>query len=101
MHITFSKESIVLIAICLADMLFTILVIAMGKAVEANPLMAECIRRGFWHFCLVKIGVVIPLVVLAEWYKNYNPVFVRKALRVGITGYISLYFGVLLAVNLF
>lgn len=100
MNITISRESILLIFISLIDALFTILVISMGKAVEANPLMAECIRFGFGHFFLVKLCTVVPLVALAEWYRKRNPVFIRKALRAGIIGYVSIYFSALLIVNL-
>ncbi|HUV04378.1 MAG TPA: DUF5658 family protein [Armatimonadota bacterium] len=99
MRLTISRESLCLIAICLADTLLTIVLVASGLAKEANPLMVYCVDRGYGIFCLVKLGTLIPTVVAAEMYRASNPVFVRRALRTGIAAYLCLYFGGLLAVN--
>jgi len=100
MKLTLSRESFCLIAICLADTLLTIVLLASGLAKEANPLMVYCVDRGLGTFCFVKLGTLIPTVLAAELYRRYNPAFVRKALRAGIIAYLGLYFGGLLAVNL-
>jgi len=99
MRLTISRESFCLIAICLADTLLTIVLLASGLAKEANPLMVYCVDRGYDTFCFVKLGTLIPTVAAAEMYRRYNPAFVRRALRVGIIAYLCLYFGGLLVAN--
>jgi hypothetical protein len=99
MGLTISRESLGLIGICVADTLLTLLLLGLGLAKEANPLMAFLLDFGVSAFCFVKLGTVLALVLLAEWYKRQNPAFVRQALRLGIIVYIGTYFGTLLAVN--
>jgi len=94
-----SKESLVLIAICILDTAITAVLVATGRAEEANPLMAQCLRQGIAHFCLVKALTVLPLIVVAESYRRQNPVFVKKVIRIGIGVYLGLYFGLLAVVN--
>ena len=97
--LTVSKESFGLIAVCLVDTLLTVVLIAMGLAREANPLMARCLVYGFIPFCLVKLGTVLIAVTVAEVHRRRNPVFVKKLLQMGITGYLGLYFVLVLVVN--
>lgn len=96
---TVSKESLILLAICLVDALLSIVLLATGLAEEANPLMAACLDHGFAVFYLVKMASVVPAVVVAELYRRRNPVFIRRLLRGAIVAYITLYFSLLFAVN--
>ena len=95
-----SKESLFLVVICLFDTVLTIVFTALGLATEANPLMRFWLERGYVAFVLVKMGTLIPVVLLAEHYRRRNPVFVTKALRVGILGYLSVYVAALAVVNI-
>lgn len=94
-----SRESLILIAICALDTAITAVLVATGRAEEANPLMAQCIRRGIGHFCLVKALTVMPLIIVAESYRRQNPMFVKRVTWAGIGIYIGLYFGLLAVVN--
>jgi hypothetical protein len=49
-----SAESIILVAICTADMLLTAYAVTAGFGTEQNPLMAACLERGVWTFIGVK-----------------------------------------------
>jgi len=94
-----SKESLILLAICLVDALLSIVLLATGLAEEANPLMARCLDHSFAAFYLVKMASVVPALVAAELYRRHNPVFIRRLLRGAIVAYITLYFSLLFIVN--
>lgn len=100
MNITISRESVYLIAVCLADTVVTIMLVSLGIAEEANPLMERFLRAGYWSFTLVKLATLLPAVVACEIYRRQNPEFVRKALRAGTAAYAGLYVALLLTVNL-
>ena len=97
---TISRESIWLAGICAADTVLTAILLSMGMIREANPLMAYLINYGIGTFCAVKMMMVVPVVALSEWYRRYNPVFVRRSLMAGIIAYTAIYFASVLAVNL-
>jgi hypothetical protein len=96
-------ESRLLLAICLADVVVTVGLIASGKAVEANPLLSAYLGMGIqWFlvaklvlFCLVPIGLV-------EWMRERYPSVenrLRIIVRVGLVGYAALYLIGLAAAN--
>ena len=72
----------------------------MGLATEANPLMAICISYGLLTFFAIKLGMLIPLVILAEWYRRHNPAFVKFAMRSAVIGYLSIYIILSITVNM-
>lgn len=94
-----SGESIAITVVCVFDLLTTLVLVAVGLAEEANPLMALCLRHSMVTFCLVKLGTMLALVGLAEWYRKRNPAFVRKIMRVAVAAYVLLYLGLLFIVN--
>jgi hypothetical protein len=100
MTLTISRESLVLISICLADAVLTIILVSLGLAVEANPLMARCLQYGVAAFFLAKMATTMPVVALAEWYRKQNPEFVKKTLQMGIAIYIGLYIVAVFIVNI-
>jgi hypothetical protein len=93
-------ESMVITLICALDLLSTVWLLEAGRATEANPLMAYLLNHSLSLFCGVKMGTVACLVTLAEWYRKYNPVFVRKTMRWTIIGYIVIYFVLVSKINL-
>lgn len=99
MAMTLTKESILLIGICTADLASTLLLLSSGGAVEGNPLMAFYLRYGVGTFVMVKLSLVFLPIFIAEWGKQYKPKFVRFMLRATIATYLGMYLVVFLAVN--
>jgi len=95
-----SRESITILAICTLDLLSTIWLLAAGLAREANPLMARLLEHSTALFCIVKMGTVFCLIAATEWYKRYNPDFVRTVMRTAIFAYLILYVVLVLRINL-
>jgi hypothetical protein len=89
MRLKVSVESLVLVSICLADMLATLIFVLRGCASEQNPLMAACIERSPLLFVLVKIASFVPFVVAVEMYRKRNPAFARLACRCAILLYLT------------
>lgn len=87
MSLKLSPESIILSAICIADMLITVFLVKHGMAMEQNPLMASCIRQSYTTFIIVKLLSFLPFVAVTEWYRKYNPEFARTAARIAIVAY--------------
>jgi len=97
---TISRESSCLVAICLLDTLLTILFVALGIATEANPLMRFWLEHGYVAFALVKMGTLVPVILLAERHRRRNPIFVTRVLRLGIVAYLGIYLVALVTVNI-
>ena len=95
-----SIESLILIAICIADMLVTLHCVSIGIAKEQNPLMAACINYSPWMFVFVKMLSFVPFVFAIEWYRKKNPNFALKACRSAIALYVVAYVGLTLSVNI-
>jgi hypothetical protein len=73
------------------DLLATVFLLATHKAQEANPIMAGILARfGPVGFAFLKaLLLAIPLVI-AELARKHSPIFVPRALRVGLVVYIVL-----------
>lgn len=95
-----SGESLALIAVCSIDMILTIILLATGLAVEANPLMQRCFQISVAVFCVAKMVPLLVLVGLCEWQMRYNPVFVKRALKLGTAAYVGFYTIAVLMVNI-
>ncbi|MHB1001800.1 MAG: DUF5658 family protein [Armatimonadota bacterium] len=91
MNKALSRETFMLIVICASDAFLTVILCAAGYAREANPFMAMMLQYGAGVFLAVKLGVMGFLAALVEWYRSYNPVFVKSAMRMGIVAYLGLY----------
>ena len=96
---TLTKESLLLIGICTADLASTLLLLNSGGAVEGNPLMSFYLRYGIGAFVMVKLSLVFLPIFIAEWGKQYRPKFVRWMLRGTIATYLGMYLVVFLTVN--
>lgn len=101
MSLTISRESIWLTAVCLVDAVLTIILVALGIAQEANPLMNYWMQRSLALFFIVKMATVLLAIIAAEYYKRYNPVFVKRVLTLAVFAYIGIYVIGITMVNLF
>lgn len=91
MRLTVTIESLVLAGVCIADMIATIIFVALGRAVESNPLMAICLGHSVATFVAVKIASFVPFIIICEHYRKRNPQFVRFAMRTAIILYLAVY----------
>lgn len=89
MKVRVGIESLVLVAICIADMLATLYLVLRGVAVEQNPLMAACIDCSPVVFVIVKTVSFVPFVIAVELYRRRNPGFARKACLCAIGLYLA------------
>lgn len=92
-------ESRILIVICLADLVSTLLLLSHGLALEGNPLMSFYLRFGIAVFVAVKLALIFLPIFIAEWSMRHRPRFVRMMLRTTIAIYVSLYLLVGLSMN--
>ena len=92
-------ESVILSLMCLVDAWLTILLVAHGWAVEANPLMAFFLSQSVPAFVLAKLLFFLPAIIACEYLRHKNPRFALLAVRVGLFGYMAVYVIGDLAVN--
>lgn len=93
------RESLALAAICMADLLSTLVLVGRDYASEGNPIMAYYLQIGIGVFILVKLLLVILPVFVLEWAKQFAPQFTKRLTRVAIVAYVSLYFVLFLGFN--
>lgn len=94
-----SKETSILILICVLDTFSTAILWMTGIAREANPIMAWVLNHGIEAFYAIRFGMVFLLAGLAEWYKRYDPVFVKRIMQAAIVVYIGIYIVTFISVN--
>jgi len=86
-----SPEGIVILLICIADLVLTIIVVRSYGAQEGNPLMAYYLKKGTGAFILAKaVMTMVPLFVL-ELARQRHPHFVRNCMRGCACAYIVMY----------
>ena len=95
-----SRESLALFLICFVDAMLTIVLVATGRATEANPLMARCLERGYWFFFTFKMSTAAVAIIVAELHRRRNPIFVKRLMQTATTAYVGIYLTALLVVNL-
>ncbi|MCC6445313.1 MAG: hypothetical protein IT210_17870 [Armatimonadetes bacterium] len=88
----------ILIGLCLADTVSTLILTSMG-GMEANPIMAYFLNRGAWHFVLAKIASFAPAVVLLENYRRRRPETADRMIYITIFLYLSIYIVAFMRVN--
>ena len=86
-----ARESYVLLAACLLDLVLTIWLVSTQRASEGNPLMAFYLKQGWGMLILVKLTLVVLPLFIAEWGRTHRPQFVRRVLRLAIAAYIGIY----------
>lgn len=99
MQLRVSRESMILVAICLADMFATLFFVLRGCAVEQNPIMAACLRQSPAAFVLVKLLSFVPFIIAVELYRRKNPSFAQLACRSAIVLYLVTFIGLTLGTN--
>ena len=89
-HIVLPETRAIAILGCF-DLLATVFLIASHRAQEANPIMATILAHaGPAGFAAIKAAFLgIPLVI-AEMARKRSPLFVPRALRVGLVAYVVL-----------
>ncbi len=97
---TLTKESIILIAVCTADLATTLLFLNAKTAIEGNPLMSFYLRYGIGTFVLVKLSLIFLPIFIAEWCKQFRPKFVRLMLRATIATYLGAYLLMFVIINI-
>ena len=93
------KESVILIGICLVDLLATLFLLGSNQAVEGNPVMAFYLNSGTSVFVMAKLLLLFLPIFIAEWCRQYRPMFVQRMLRAAIFGYVGIYVVLFLGVN--
>lgn len=93
------KESLILIAIGMLDLVITLALLGHGRAVEGNPIMAYYLQFGVGAFVLAKLALLFLPIFIAEWSKRYKPRFVRLMMRGAITAYVGVYLILFVSVN--
>ncbi|MDI6827536.1 MAG: DUF5658 family protein [Armatimonadota bacterium] len=83
-----AKESYILLAICLIDLMLTIWLVSTQRATEGNPLMAFYLKRGWDSLIIVKTLLVVLPLFIAEWGRIHRPKFVKYVLRFAIVAYL-------------
>lgn len=96
---TLTRESIVLISLCMIDLAATLILIGSDLASEGNPLMAFYLHYGVGTFVLIKLTLIFLPIFVAEWYMQFKPDFVRAVMRATIVGYVGIYALLFLIVN--
>ncbi len=98
--LTLSIESLILVAVCTADMLATMIFVSLGMATEQNPLMAVFINHSMGAFVLAKTLSFVPFVIAIEIYRRHNPDFARRACRIAIGAYVAVFTVATIGTNL-
>jgi membrane-bound metal-dependent hydrolase YbcI (DUF457 family) len=97
--IRIGRGSWVLLAICLVDLVTTVIAVGLWGVEEANPFMAFFLDKGLAVFCAAKLTSFIPAVLVLEWYRRRNPRFVSTILKGAVAAYATLYIVLFWAVN--
>jgi hypothetical protein len=84
-------ETTILALLCIVDTFFTVLLVRLGVAVEANPLLAPFAAAGIGEFVMVKTIFFVPPLAILECLRPFRPRFVQFCLRAGIVGYLLVY----------
>lgn len=83
---------VAIVTLCMADLFWTLLVLLKGIAIEANPVLAWSFDHGPVTFALVKTFSFIPGIWALEMCRLHNARFAGFAARLGVYGYIAVYF---------
>ncbi|MCS6949845.1 MAG: DUF5658 family protein [Armatimonadota bacterium] len=95
-----SRESWVIAAICVADLVSTLIFVHHYGAREGNPLMDYYLQLGVVPFILAKCVMFLFPIAIIEWARRHNPEFVQRMARFAIAAYIGLYLVVVAKENI-
>ncbi len=88
---SFTRESKIIIGICLIDLAVTLVLLRGANVAEGNPLMNYYLQRGVGAFVVAKLCLLFLPIFIAEWCRQYSPVFVKRMLRLAIVAYVGSY----------
>lgn len=95
-----ARETWLLLAIGLADLVSTAYLVRHGLIREANPVMAwYLVHFGMWAFCAAKTTMLVCPLMILEWVRRVEPHLGVWALRIALLGYIVLYLSVVWQIN--
>ena len=100
MRLTLMRESWILIAIGVSDLVVTLLCLADPGVREGNPLMKYYLDIGIGAFVAVKLLLLFMPLFVAEYSKQFRPVFVRFMMRFAIGAYVGTYLILFAGLNL-
>jgi hypothetical protein len=86
-----SRATVLLLAICFADMLSSAYLFHFNLASEANPLLRPYAEAGMFSFITAKSLTFLPALGIAEWYRQRRPEFVTPLLRWAAVLYLGIY----------
>ena len=97
---TITRESLILISICILDLVSTLFLLNTRGVFEGNPLMSFYLNYGIGAFILAKLTLVVLPLFVAEWSRQFKPKFVQVMLRATIVAYLASYLVLFLIVNM-
>lgn len=100
MSIRLMRESWILIAIGVSDLIVTLLCLADPGVREGNPLMRYYLDIGIGAFVAVKLLLLFMPLFVAEYSRQFRPAFVRFMMRFAIGAYVGTYLVLFAGVNL-
>lgn len=86
-----AKETWIIAAIGVADLVTTIIFIRHHGAQEANPVFRHYWDMGLFAFVAAKCTCLAGPLFILEWARRRRPRFVSWALRAAIMGYVGMY----------
>ena len=86
-----ARETWIISALGLADLISTIVFIQNNGAQEANPIFQHYWQMGLPNFILAKVVLMACPLMILEWARRHKPRLARHALRTVIVGYVMLY----------
>jgi len=92
-------ETVLLVALCTWDMLYTLYCVRTGLAHEENPMLRSSIASSDTAFLIVKGSTFLIPILLLELIRTIRPRFVTFMMRFGFLAYALLYIGGSIAVS--
>ena len=81
------RETWIMAALCMIDLVWTLWVIGAKLAVEANPVMLALLQHGVGWFIAFKCAYTFGPLILLEMVRRRHQDVVRRYLRFGIVLY--------------
>lgn len=94
-----ARESWILAAVCIADLITTLWLVGNQGAREGNPVMDFFLMQGIFAFIVAKLALFTVPIAILEWARRRRPLFVQAMLRLAICGYVGSYALVVWRIN--
>jgi hypothetical protein len=90
-RVEISRETLLLLAICLLDAVSSAVLFHRGMAVEANPLLRPFAEAGPLSLICVKMAWTVAALAILESYRQRHPDMVTPLIRLGSAAYVTIY----------